>query len=141
MYDQGEGVKQDYAEAVRWYRKAADQGDADAQFCLGVMYYNGNGVKQDYAEAVRWYFKAAEQGHEEAKKWTLLAKEKLRKHRPAAPASQPSSPRTCANCGIAETAGGASLKPCSRCKAVVYCGKECQAQHWKKAGGHKAVCE
>ena len=63
MYDTGRGVPQDYAEAVRWYRKAADQGHAKAQSDLGVMYKNGEGVSQDYAEAVKWYRKAAEQGY------------------------------------------------------------------------------
>jgi len=47
---------------VRWYRKAAEQGHANAQFNLGVGYANGQGVKQDHAEAVRWYRKATEQG-------------------------------------------------------------------------------
>ena len=46
-----EGVPQNYAEAVKWYRLAADQGDASAQFNLGVMYDKGQGVPQDYAEA------------------------------------------------------------------------------------------
>ena len=53
---------QDYHEAVRWYRKAAEQGDASAQTNLGFMYAEGHGVAQNYAEAVRWYRKAAEQG-------------------------------------------------------------------------------
>ena len=66
MYDKGEGVEQDHEEAVKWYRKAADQGDADAQFNLGVMYYNGEGVPEDDKEAVKWWRKAAEQGHAEA---------------------------------------------------------------------------
>ncbi len=70
MYDKGLGVTQDYAEAVRWYRKAADQGHAGAQFNLGVMYSKGWGVTQDYTEAVRWYRKAAKQG-------TALAQAKL----------------------------------------------------------------
>ena len=65
MYEQGHGVPQDYAEAVKWYRKAADQGDAFAQYNLGVMYDNGEGVPQDQAEAVKWYRKAAEQGDAE----------------------------------------------------------------------------
>ena len=43
--------------------KAAEQGDAEAQTSLGLMYDNGKGVPQDYAEAVKWYRKAAEQGH------------------------------------------------------------------------------
>ena len=52
----------DYAEAVKWYRKAAEQGHARAQYSLGFMYYNGRGVPQDYAEAMKWYRKAADQG-------------------------------------------------------------------------------
>jgi TPR repeat protein len=47
-------VLQDYAEAARWYRKAAEQGNAIAQTNLGTMYFQGQGVPQDYAEAVRW---------------------------------------------------------------------------------------
>ena len=41
MYDNGQGVIQDYKEAVKWYRLAADQGDAAAQFNLGYMFYEG----------------------------------------------------------------------------------------------------
>ena len=54
-------MTQDYAEAARWFRKAADQGLAEAQFNLGIMYDGGQGVAQDYAEAVRWFRKAADQ--------------------------------------------------------------------------------
>ena len=66
MYANGNGVVQDYAEAVDWYRKAAEQGYALAQNNLGLMYKNGNGMIQDYAEAVNWYRLAAEQGHANA---------------------------------------------------------------------------
>jgi hypothetical protein len=62
MYDQGKGVVQDYAEAILWYRKAAEQGDVLAQLNLGVMYDEGKGVVEDYVEAIRWFRKAAEQG-------------------------------------------------------------------------------
>ena len=55
MYHNGQGVPQDYAVAVKWYRLAAEQGKASAQSNLGVMYYNGEGVPQDYAVAVKWY--------------------------------------------------------------------------------------
>ena len=44
-------------------RRLAEQGDADAQYNLGVMYDNGEGVPEDNAEAVKWYRMAAEQGH------------------------------------------------------------------------------
>ena len=62
MYADGEGVPEDDAEAVRWYRLAADQGLANAQYNLGVMYADGEGVPEDDAEAVRWYRLAADQG-------------------------------------------------------------------------------
>ena len=63
--------EQDNAEAqfneiIKWYRKAADQGDAAAQNNLGLIYDEGLGVKQDYAEAVKWYRKAAEQDNARA---------------------------------------------------------------------------
>ena len=59
MYDTGKGVLKDDKEAVKWYRKAAEQGDAKAQNNLGVKYGNGLGVLKDYKEAVKWYRKAA----------------------------------------------------------------------------------
>ena len=61
-----EGVPQNYAEALKWYRLAADQGDASAQYNLGVMYDNGQGVPQNYAEALKWYRLAADQGNASA---------------------------------------------------------------------------
>lgn len=66
MYEHGRGVPQDYAEALKWYRKAADQGNADAQDSVGSMYEQGKGVPQNYAEALKWYRKAAEQGDSSA---------------------------------------------------------------------------
>ena len=62
MYSNGQGVPQDYKEAVRWYRLSAEQGDAKAQNNLAVMYEKGQGVPQDYKEAVRLYRLSAEQG-------------------------------------------------------------------------------
>jgi len=143
MYDKGRGVKQDHAEAVRWYRKAAEKGHAHAQCNLGGMYASGQGVKQDHAEAVRWFRKAAEQGLV----YAVSALERLSAGAVTINAS-PSTPkatasatgRVCSNCGIGERGGGAALKPCSRCKVALYCGRGCQVQHWK-AGGHKAVCK
>jgi TPR repeat protein len=51
MYDKGQGVKQDYNQAVAWYHKAAEQGYAKAQDNLSIMYYEGLGVTQDYVKA------------------------------------------------------------------------------------------
>ena len=57
----GRGVTQDDAEAVRWYRLAVEQGEANAQYNLGVMYSNGEGVPQDNVEAHMWANLAASQ--------------------------------------------------------------------------------
>ncbi len=50
----------DYATALRLWRPLAEQGDAGAQYNLGLMYREGQGVSQDDAEAAKWYRKAAE---------------------------------------------------------------------------------
>ena len=52
----------DYATALAGFQNYAEQGNAAAQFNLGVMYATGEGVPEDAAEAVRWYRLAAEQG-------------------------------------------------------------------------------
>ena len=62
MYYDGQGVTQNYAQAVKWYTLAAEQGHAYAQLNLGFMYGNGQGVTRNYAQAVKWYKLAAEQG-------------------------------------------------------------------------------
>ena len=62
----GDGVNQDYKEAVRWFQKAAEQGCVDAQYSLGCCYDNGFGVSKNYTEAAKWYRTAAEQGHADA---------------------------------------------------------------------------
>ena len=54
------------AEQAQWYRRAAEQDHAAAQFCLGVYYYHGDGVEEDKETAVEWYRRAAEQGDPDA---------------------------------------------------------------------------
>jgi TPR repeat protein len=56
-------TQKDYAKAVHWYRKAAEQGVASARCVLGWAYLNGLGVPQDDLEGIRWFRSAAEQGH------------------------------------------------------------------------------
>jgi TPR repeat protein len=51
---------------VYWYQKAANQGQAEAQYNLGIAYTFGKGVLKDYKQAVYWYQKAADQGYAEA---------------------------------------------------------------------------
>jgi len=66
MYSDGQGVPQDYKEAVKWYRLAAEHGLAQAQYNFGLAYQKGQGVPQDYKEAVKWWRLAAEQGDAQA---------------------------------------------------------------------------
>ena len=56
----------DYAAAYRGFQRLAEQGDADAQFNLGLIYDGGRGVLRDTAEAARWYRRAAERGFAQA---------------------------------------------------------------------------
>jgi TPR repeat protein len=62
MYYYGEGVSRDYSEALRWFRRAADQGEANAECSLGSMTYHGRGVQQDDAVAANLFRRAADQG-------------------------------------------------------------------------------
>ena len=66
MYDNGQGVLQDDKEAVKWYRKSAEQGHPKAQSNLGVLYSNGQGVPQDYVMAHMYWNIAAVSGNKDA---------------------------------------------------------------------------
>jgi hypothetical protein len=63
----------DYAQAMIWYRKAADQGHALAQAGICILYGQGHGVRQDYGEAAIWCRKAADQGLAAAQNYMGLA--------------------------------------------------------------------
>ena len=67
-YGQG-GLQQDIGEAVRWYKKAAAQGHARAQFILGNLYLSGHGVKRNLLEALQLIEQAAKSGDQRAKDW------------------------------------------------------------------------
>ncbi|KAF9150638.1 hypothetical protein DFQ26_001515, partial [Actinomortierella ambigua] len=62
LHKQGEQTNQNLGMAVKWLTRAAEQGGADAQNSLGLMYHHGRGVEQSDVEAVKWFIKAAEQG-------------------------------------------------------------------------------
>jgi TPR repeat protein len=64
-------------EAVKWYRKAAQQNLAKAQNNLGVCYARNEGVAKDWVEAYKWLLLAARQGHEDAKKNIAMLESKL----------------------------------------------------------------
>ena len=61
--DDSSAAPLDPCQAAQRYRQAAEQGNADAQYNLGVCYDEGLGVPQIHREAAEWYRKAAEQGH------------------------------------------------------------------------------
>ena len=68
LYENGtNGVRKDEKEAIDWFRKAANQGNLDAQYNLGRCYKNGDGVNQDMLRAAKWFYKAAKQGDKDAK--------------------------------------------------------------------------
>ena len=69
MYKHGEGVPQDYKEAIRLYTLAAEQGNANAQFNLGLMYRNGKGVLSDFVIAHMWFNIASANGNERGAKY------------------------------------------------------------------------
>ena len=73
LYYQGQGLQQDVAEAVKWMRMAAEQGNADAQFNLGTSYAKGEGVPQDIILAHMWFNLSAAQGAADAKENRDLA--------------------------------------------------------------------
>ncbi len=86
-------IKNKTISAAEWYKKAADQGHARAQYNLGMMYQHGEGVDQDDKAAVKWLTKAAEQGLREAasridkiQKYKLINEAKifLKEHKKAA---------------------------------------------------------
>ncbi len=60
LYDFGRGVEQDYGEAAKWYREAAEQGLPEAQIALGIKYELGTGVPRDLSESHRRYSLAVE---------------------------------------------------------------------------------
>ena len=65
-YETGDGVDKDQAEAVKWYRMAAEQGGADAAFELAKCYRFGIGIRRNRTTASKWLDKAAERGHSKA---------------------------------------------------------------------------
>lgn len=70
LYDNGDGISYDHAQAATWYKKAATQGHLQAQTLLGEMYLKGRGVEQNEEEGARWMIKAAQQGSMEAQSQT-----------------------------------------------------------------------
>ena len=79
-YFNGIGVEKNFEEAVKWYRKSAEQGVKQAQYNLAGCLEVGCGVKQNEEEALKWYKKAAEKGLWEAKR--AVKRIEMRKNNP-----------------------------------------------------------
>ena len=61
------GIAINHEEAFKWYAKAADEGDSDGMWRLGMCYENGMGVNMDWDMAREWYEKASKLGNKKAK--------------------------------------------------------------------------
>jgi TPR repeat protein len=83
LYNAGRGGEMDYAQARKWYEKAADAGEPHGMLYLGVLYEKGQGVAADPVEARRWYEKALAAGVSEASTFIKGSSS------PATPVSQP----------------------------------------------------
>lgn len=68
MHFFGQGVPQNYPEALRWLHLAAAQSEPKAQFKLGSIHANGQGVKRDKVRAAMWFILASSSGHPKAQK-------------------------------------------------------------------------
>jgi len=77
MYHNGEGVPQNYTEAMKWYKKAAEQGYVDAQYDLALMYLKGEGVSQDYIEGYVWASIASAKGKKDAKQYLTVIESEM----------------------------------------------------------------
>ena len=77
MYANDKGVLKNYAEAIKWYRLAADQGQTSAQNNLGSMYYEGKGAPVNYVTAYAWWNIAAASGNEGASANRAIAEEQM----------------------------------------------------------------
>jgi TPR repeat protein len=65
VHQHADGVRRDYAAALRWYALAAAQGDVEAQRAIGTMHMRGQGVKRDVAKGMRWMMLATAIAHHE----------------------------------------------------------------------------
>ena len=158
----GDGVPQDHKRALCLWLAAARQDHQEAQHVLGRCYLHGEGVPKDPKQAAKWLRQAAAQGHTpsiqllsdlerqgiiqppSAAAATLEAATAAIRRltlQQRSTANATSTPR-CNHCGKpASDHKGTGLFKCSRCKAVCYCSRECQAADWRKEKrAHRHAC-
>lgn len=66
FYNGIKGFPKNYSKALKWFKKAAEQGEAEALFSIGFMFLLGEGVEQNHHEAATWFTKAVEMGNTDA---------------------------------------------------------------------------
>jgi TPR repeat protein len=160
----GDGVPQNYREAARLWRLAADQGEVEAQFGLAGCYMLGQGVLADEGESLRLCSLAARQGHADAQ--LALARVNRAAGRPAAAVPRGAARVLAQTAQEAEDAGhravainalGESaydrniartccigcgkteqLQVCAKCLTAKFCSRECQQRMWP---AHKPACK
>ena len=79
MYGNGYGVPQDHAESVKWYRKAAEQGDTDAQTMMGMMYTKSMGLPEEHPTAYMFFNLSAAQGDKDAEEFLKAIEKRMTK--------------------------------------------------------------
>lgn len=67
MYSNGKGVQKNDTQALHWYTQAAENGEKDAQYNLGMMYLNAEGTAKNLPLAKKWLQRAADAGDPDAK--------------------------------------------------------------------------
>jgi hypothetical protein len=72
FYHNGYGVEKNLAEAIKWWRMAAEQGHSEAQFRLGAAYSSGEGIVEDHVEAAKWMQRIARQGDARAQHYLAI---------------------------------------------------------------------
>lgn len=72
MYEKGQGVDANEQMAIKWYTRAAENGDVYSQYLLGGLYLKGKGVKQDDEKSFYWYLKSAENGYDKAQSMVAI---------------------------------------------------------------------
>ena len=70
-------MPQSYQQALEWYRKAADEGDAGAMNNIGILYYNAEGVERDLVEAYAWFARVQKHGDPRAAELISWASENM----------------------------------------------------------------
>jgi uncharacterized protein len=77
MHEWGNGVPQDNANALKWYKRSAERSHKDAQNNLGALYSKGEGAEEDFVEALKWFIISSENGSEGGQKNIRIVEKRM----------------------------------------------------------------